>query len=40
MSDLDLHAIQELAKLAREETFRPGWPYGGSGEWTDNVIDV
>ncbi|KQU33528.1 hypothetical protein [Rhodococcus sp. Leaf233] len=38
--DLDLDAIEKLAKLAREETFRPGWPYGGSGEWTENVIGM
>lgn len=40
MSGIDLDAIQSLAKLAREDTFRPGWPYQGSGEWTENVIGM
>lgn len=40
MSDIDFAAIRGLAKLAREDTFRQGWPYGGSGEWTENVIGM
>lgn len=32
--------IAALAALAREDTFRPGWPFGGTGEWTENLVGL
>jgi hypothetical protein len=32
-----LHRLRELAQRAEAETYEPGWPYGGSGDWSGNV---
>ena len=37
MTPGEFAAIEALAALAREDTFRPGWPFGGTGEWTENL---
>lgn len=40
MTPEEFAAIEALAALAREDTFRPGWPFGGTGEWTENLMGL
>ncbi len=37
MTDFDTVHIQTLGELARQETLKPGWPFGGTGDWGYNV---
>jgi len=37
LSPENLARYRDLAQKAKKETFEPGWPYDGSGDWTGCV---